>query len=234
MSDINIPCNERNALKAVDTDKLDKLIKQCLSEERPDALRSIQLECCGEYVASQLRSYEITLGAHCKAKTERKRAETAYSAHRAGGNLANAVRQMKSRLEMEEKEELLFYIEDQIMHPYQFSERITVTVSYRWRRTIEDKWVYGNITFSHDADLRPDYSMPLPSREPSAAKQKQDRQGKLYREWEHLKRLGLQSVNEYFRNGADGALIPELFQAKIDPYTRGLNNFSANFWLELP
>lgn len=234
MSEINIPRNERNALKAVDADKLDRLIKQCLSEERPDALRSIQLECCGEYVASQLRSYEVTLRAHCNAKTAKKRAETEYSARRAGDNLAHAVRQMKSRLEMEENEEQLFYIEDQIMHPSQFSEHISVIVSYRWRRTIEDEWVYGKITFFHDADLRPNFSMPLPSRKPSAAKQKQDRQDKLYREWEHLKRLGLQSVKEYFRNGADGTLIPQMFQAKINPYTRGLNNFSANFWLELP
>ncbi|WP_337264410.1 MULTISPECIES: hypothetical protein [unclassified Serratia (in: enterobacteria)] len=234
MSEINIPHNERDALKAVDTNILDQLIEQCLSEERPDALRCLRLECCGVYVASQLRMYEKTLGEYSKSKTAKKCAETKYSARLAGNDLAHAVQQMKSRVEKEEKEALLFCIEDQIMKPYHFNEHITVRVNYHWRQSTEDKWVYGKITFFHDVDLRPDYLIPLSNRKPSVAKQKLDRQDKLYREWEYLKILGLHSVKEYFRNGGDGALIPQMFQAKIDPFTRRLNNFSAEFWHKLP
>lgn len=85
------------------------------------------------------------------------------------------------------------------MPPHRFSERLTLRVSYRWRRAIEDDWTYGNITLSHDVDSRPDYTMPIPNRKPGAAKQEQDRQDKLYYEWEHLMRLALHSVREYFR-----------------------------------
>lgn len=229
MGEINISRGEQDALRAIDTDVLDRLIEQCLSEERPYALRVLRLEGCGLYVASRLREYEKALEEHCKAKSPKKRAETEYRVRRSGSDLVHAVQQMKHRVETEEKEGQLFYVEDQIMQPYRLSERITVRVSYRWRRAIEEEWVYGSITFSHDVDSRPDYTMPPPKRKPSAVKQEQDRQDRLYREWEHLTRLGLHSVREYFRGGGNGAAIPQTFQAKIDPYSRGLNNFSAQF-----
>jgi len=229
MGEINISRGEQDALRAVDTDVLDRLIEQCLSEERPYALRILRLEGCGLYVASRLREYEKALEEHCKAKAAKKRAETEYRVRRSGSDLAHAVQQMKHRVETEEKEGQLFYVEDQIMQPYRLSERITVRVSYRWRRAIEEEWVNGSITFSHDVDSRPDYTMPLPKRKPSAVKQEQDRQDRLYRECEHLTRLGLHSVREYFRACGNGAAIPQTFQAKVDPYSRRLDNFSAQF-----
>lgn len=231
MGEINIPGDEQDALKAIDTNVLDKLIEQCLYEERPDALRILRLESCGPYVASRFREYEKALAEYGKAKAAKKRAETEYRVRRSGGDLAHAVQQMKHQVETEEKEGLLFYVDDQIMPPYRFSERVTVRVSYRWRRTTEDEWVYGSVTFSHDVDSRPDYTMPLLKRKLSAAKRVQERQGKLYRDWEHLMKLGLHSVRDYFRGGGNGAEIPQSFQAKTDPYTRGLNNYSVQFWL---
>lgn len=62
-------------------------------------------------------------------------------------------------------------------------------------------------------------------------RQAQERQGALYREWEHLKSLALYSVRDFFRDGGNGAEIPKIFQATPDAYMRGLNNFSAKFWL---
>lgn len=230
MSEINVAPEEQHALKALDTAVLNKLIEQCLHEERPQALRSLRLESCGIYVASRLREYEKSLVDYCKARAAKKRSDTEYRVRRAGSNLAHAVQQMKQRMEAEEKERLLFYVQDQIMPPYSFSNRVIVRVSYRWRRTIEDEWVYDSITFSHDVDFRPDYTAP-PKRKPSAAKQEQDLQDKLYREWEHLMRLGLHSVRDYFRDGGNGAAIPQTFQAKTDPFTGGLNNYSTQFWL---
>lgn len=231
MSEINIPSDERDALKAIDTNVLNKLIEQCLYEERPSALRILRLESCGPYAASQLRAYEKALAEYSKAKAARKRAETEYRARRAGSYLAHAVQQMKHRVETEEKEGLLFYVDDQILPPHRFSEQVTVRVSYRWRRAIEDEWAYGSVTFSHEVDLRPDYTMPLPTRKLSAAKQEQERQGKLFGEWEHLMKLGLYSLRDYFKGGGDGSTIPQSFQAKTDSCSRGLNNFSAKFWL---
>ncbi|NHF68002.1 hypothetical protein [Xanthomonas hortorum] len=231
MGEINIPSDERDALKAIDNNVLNKLIEQCLHEERPTALRILRLESCGPYAAAQLRIYEKALAEHRKAKLAKKRAETEYRARCAGSNLAHAIQQMKHRVETEAKEGLLFYVDDQILPPYRFSEHVTVRVSYRWRRAIEDEWTYGSVTFSHEVDLRPDYTMPLPRRKLSAAKQEQERQDKLYREWEHLMKLGLYSLRDYFKGGGDGSKIPKSFQAKTDSYSRGLNNFSAKFWL---
>jgi len=44
-------------------------------------------------------------------------------------------------------------------------------------------------------------------------------------------KLGLYSLRDYFKGGGDGSKIPQSFQAKTDSYSRGLNNFSAKFWL---
>lgn len=231
MGEINISRDEQYSLKAIDADELDKLIEKCLDEKRPGFLRILRLENCGPYVASNLRAFERALGEYGIAKAAKKRAETENRARRAGSDLVEAVRQMKHRVETEEKEVLRFYVDDQIMPPYRFSEHLTVRVSYRWRPAIEDEWISARITFTHDVDSRPDYSKPLLKRKPSAGKQDQDRQDELYREWEHLMRLGVQSVREYFREGGNGAAIPQTFQAKTDSYTCGLNNFSAQFWL---
>lgn len=234
VGEINIPREERDALKAIDTDVLNTLIEQSLEERHPSALRALRLESCGLYAASQFRAFEKALATYGAAKAAKKLAETEFRARRAGSDLAHAVQQMKRRVEEEERESQLFYIDDLIMPPHRFSEHLTVRVDYRWRPMIEDKWQYGNITFTHDVDLRPDYTMPLPKRKPGAIKQERERQEKLYREWEHLRQLGVYSVREFFREGGNAAAIPETFQAKADSYTRGLNNFSARFWLVRP
>ncbi|WP_429182785.1 hypothetical protein [Aeromonas rivipollensis] len=230
MSEINIPLHERDALKAVDAGMLDNLIKQCLEDERLDALRILQLECCGPYVSSHFHQYEKALAEYRNAKAAKKRTDMEYHARRAGSDLAYAVQQMKRRVETEESEEQFFCIDDRIMEPYRFSERMTVRVNYQWRKTLEDEWTYGSITFSHHAKLQPDYTMPRPSRKPSAAKLEQEKQEKLFRTWEHLKSLGLQSVKQYFKEGGDGAGVPQEFQAITDSYSRGLNNYSTDFW----
>lgn len=231
MGEINISGEVQDALNAIDTEVLDKLIEQCLHEERPDVLRILRLESCGAYVAAQFREYVRTLAEYGNAKAAKKRTETKFRVRHVGRNLAHAVQEMKHRVKTEEEEGCLFYVDDQIMPPCRFSERVTVRVSYRWRRTIEDELAGGSITFLHDVDLRPDHTMSLPKRKLSATKQEQERQSKLYHEWKHLMELGLCSVRDYFREGGNGTTIPQSFQAKTDSYTRGLNNYSARFWL---
>lgn len=230
MGELNMPRDEQDAVRAVNTDVLDKLIDRCVYEERPGALHPLRLASCGPYVASRLRAFEQALAEYGKAKVAKKLAETKDCVLRAGSDLAHAVQQMKERVEAEEKEGLLFHVDDQIISPYRFSEKLTVRVSYRWRQAIEDDWTYGSITFSYDSASRPDSALPPPKRKPSATKLDQERQEKLYRVWEHLKSLALYSVREYFRNGGDGKTIPPTFQAKTDPYSLGLNNYSAQFW----
>lgn len=231
MSELNLPRYERDAIKEIDTEMLDKLIEQSLYDERPDALRDIGVGRCGLYVASRLRMYEQALAEYRNAKAAKKRSDMESRARRAGGDLAAAVQQMKHRVEMEEHDEQFFRIDDMIIPPHNFSERMTIRVNYHWRKTLDDEWVYGCIAFSHRAKLQPDYSMARPVRKPSAAKLEQKRQDQLFSEWEHLKRLALQSVQQYLKDGGDGAAIPETFQVVTDQHNGVLNNFSARFWL---
>lgn len=231
MSEINIPRAEQEALRAVQHDVLNQVIDQCLREERSSALRPLRLDNCGPYVASQVCVFEKALDTYGRAKAEKKRAETRYDALSAGRDLVNAVLLMKQRMTMEEEEGQRFHVDDLIMPPHRFGERMSVRVSYQWRLSAADPWAYGDITIFHDVDMRPDYTLPPPKRKPSVARQVQERQGALYREWEHLKSLALHSVTDFFRNGGNGAEIQKVFQVKPDAHTRGLNNFSAKFWL---
>ncbi len=232
MGEINVPQREREAIKAVDVDRLHELVDQCFRDERPFALRQAQLEGCGLYIVTKLRTYEQSLAAHGAAKAAKKREMTAYTARRDGSDLVYAVQAMKQRVKTEEEEDQLFHVDDLLSPPALVSEKLRVRVGYRWRRAVDDDWAYGAITFIHDVDMRPDYSIPQPTRKPSQAKQAELRREKLYREWEYLAMLGLGAVKQYFREGGVGAAIPDTFQAKLDQHSRHLNNHSANFWLD--
>lgn len=234
MGEINIPRDQQNALKAIDTNDLDRLVDQAIREERSGDLHGLPLTSCGPYISTKLRYFEQALAKHRVAKASRKRAETENALRRAGSDLSFAVGAMKRRMETEQKEGELFYVDDQIMPPHRFGERLSVRVGYRWRRVVDDEWTFGSITFVHNVDLRPDHTIQVPKRKPSAAKQEQDRQTKLYQTWEHLMRGALYSVRDYFKEGGDGDKIPETFQATVDSYSRGLNNYSTQFWRQQP
>jgi hypothetical protein len=234
MGEINIPHDQQNALAAIDTNELDRLIDQAVDREQLGDLHRLRLTSCGPYIARKLHYFEQAMTEHRQAKAPGKRARTADALRRAGHDLSFAVDAMKRRMETEQKEGQLFYVDDHIMPPYHFDKRLSVRVSYRWRRTVDDAWTLGSITFVHDVDLRPDYMSSVPKRKPSAAKQEQDRQARLYQTWEHLMRGALYSVRDHFRDGGDGETIPESFQATVDPHSRDLNNYSTQFWRQQP
>lgn len=234
MVELNLSVDQQAAIGAIDADVMHRLVGQCLDDRSIASLRSLPLERCGPYVWAKLRAFEQALADDRAAKAPNKQAEAAAHARRAGGALSDALGQMRHRLEVEQREAQRFHVEDQILPPSQFDEDLSVRISYRWRPAIDAEWVYGGITFVHQVDTRPDYAQPLPKRKPSARQQERDRQDRLYREWEHLMRLGLQSMREFFRSGGDAAAIPATFRAQPDARSRGLNNFSANFWLARP
>lgn len=234
MGEINIPRDQQVAIAAIDASELDRLIEQAIREERSGDLHRLPLGNCGSYIATKLHSFDRALAKHREAKVPRKRAETGDALRRAGRDLSFAVGTMKQRMETEQKEGQLFSIDDQIIPPHRFSKHLSVRVSYRWRRTVDDEWSFGHITFVHDVDLRPDYTSPVPKRKPSAAKQEQDLQDRLCQTWEHLMRGALYSLRDYFRDGGDGDRIPETFQATVDSHSRGLNNYSTQFWRQQP
>jgi hypothetical protein len=232
MGELNLSQSEHEALDAIDTGLLTRLIEQCLREVRPDALGVLSLGRCGLYISKTLQNFRQALLVYAEAKAPHKRAEMERRARLAGDNLRAAIQYMKHRAETEQNEAQLFKVDDMIVPPLRYSQPVFVRVSFQWRKAIDDQWQYGSITFSHTVHLQPDYSLPAPKRKPSAAAQEQERQDKLCLNWEHLKSLGLQSVQEYFRKGGDGVSIPSTFEARPDTYTRELNNYSAQFWPE--
>lgn len=234
MGELYISQHVKTAVRAIDVRELERLVEQALWEQRATALYDLHLPNCGPYVAERLRRFERELAAFAKAKAAKKREETRGRAWSAGSDLRWAIREVLQRIEEEEKETQLCRVDDLISPPYRLRERIDVRVGYQWRRTVDDEWSYGSITFVHDVDMRPDYTIPAPKRKPSAAKQEQDRQETLYRHWEQLTRLALHSVREYLKSGGDGNAIPETFQAKPDAHSRWLNNFSCDFWRDRP
>jgi hypothetical protein len=234
MGEINIPRDQQTAITAIDARELDRLIDQAIREERSGELHRLPLAACGSHIGTKLHSFDRALAKHREAKAPRKRAETGDALRRAGHDLSFAVGTMKQRLETEQKDAQLFIVDDQIVPPYRFTTQMSVRVSYRWRRTIEDEWQWGSITFVHHHDPRPNYAVPAPTRKPSAAKQEQELQNRLYQTWEHLMRGALYSVRDYFRDGGDGAKIPETFQVTVDSYSRDLNNYSTQFWRQQP
>lgn len=234
MGEINIPRDQQTAITAIDARELDRLIDQAIREERSGELHRLPLAACGSHIGTKLHSFDRALAKHREAKAPRKRAETGDALRRAGHDLSFAVGAMKQRLETEQKDAQLFIVDDQIVPPYRFTTQMSVRVGYRWRRTIEDEWQWGSITFVHHHDPRPNYAVPVSTRKPSAAKQEQELQNRLYQTWEHLMRGALYSVRDYFRDGGDGAKIPETFQVTVDSYSRDLNNYSTQFWRQQP
>lgn len=229
MSEISIPRGEREALKALDRSELHRLIGRAMEEERSGALHPLGLERCGPYVSNTLRKFETALADHRKAKAAKKRVETGSDARRIGSDLESAVWQMQARLETEEKDEQLFVIEGPIVHPRTLAEGMSIRVSFRWRQAVEKEWSHGSITVTHEVDGRRAYP-PTSTHKRSAAERERERQDELYRIWKHLLDLTLCSVRDHFRAGRDGCEIPSTFRAIPDNHSRGLNNFSVDFW----
>lgn len=234
MGEIYIPRDQQTALAAIDSSELDKLIEQAIREERSGDLHRLGLANCGPYVAGKYQSFYEALAKHRDAKSSRKREQTGDTLRRAARDVTFAVRAMKQRMETEAKDSEFFVIDDQIMQPFHFSKHMSVRVHYRWRRSIDDDWSHGSITFVHDVDPRPDYTTPPPKRKPSATKREEELQYRLYQIWEHLMRGALYSVRDYFRDGGDGDKIPETFKVTVDSYSRDLNNYSTQFWRQQP
>jgi hypothetical protein len=232
MSGLYVYPSEADALKAIDLRELEKLVDEAIWQSRSGELHPLRLASCGEYVSGRLYRLDQAILAHNKAKAAKKRAETLADVRRAGRDLVYAVCEMKDRLEREERERTLFEIDDVVYTPRTFTPRLEVRIGYRWREAVDENWTHGAITFQHEVDLRPDYTLPTPKRKPPRWKQEEELQDRLYRTWDHLRSSALHSVREYLKSGRDRTKIPETFRATTDSHSRGLNNYSTQFWRE--
>ncbi|MGR9206326.1 hypothetical protein ACU8OG_20690 [Rhizobium leguminosarum] len=232
MTEINISDSEKSALKAIDRRELDNLIDQAVREVQLGTLSRLPLSSCGTYVATKLTYFGKALKALSEAKSAKNIENKRDSAVRAGRDLSFAFSSMKCRMETEEQEGERFYVDENILWPSHFGKNLVVRVSFRWRRTVNDEWTFGKITFRHEVQPHPVYASPRPKRKLSAWKQAEEQQNELGSTWEHFMRDALYSVRDFFREGGDGNKIPETFQAVPDPRTGMLNNFSLKFWRE--
>lgn len=229
MGEINLPREEQEALAALDLAEIDRLIDRAVQYESSAGLDQA-LWRCGPFVAQKLRYFDKALDAHRKAKAAKKREQTAYDLRKEASELKWAIGAMRDRMEIERRNGEIFYVDDQIFRPQTFTPAMRIRVAYRWRRSIEDNWSHGAITFRHQVDTRPNYLLPQPPRKLSPAKQREALQESLAIDWQHLMRLSLWSVRDYFLAGHDGSEIPETFDVIPDSYSRGLNNHSCDFW----
>lgn len=230
MSEINLPPRQQECIKAVDTERLQKLVSQCLYNEDSTALRGLRLESCGDYVAAQFRIFERALANYGMAKSVKKRTETEQDALRAGSALVAAVEDMQGRVETEETEGQLFFVDDDVMQPFGSSNNLSVSVRFRWRALVTDPWNYGDIKFTHRSEPVPSYLSHQPKRKGGSSALAMERQRELDREWDYLRRQALHSVKDFFKQGGNGDDVPATFQAKVSPHGGGLNNHSLRFW----
>jgi hypothetical protein len=229
MGEINLSHREKDALKAIDGRELEQAIKRALEAESATELRRLRLEDCGLFVASKLNSFETDLRRLREAKSDRKVEEALWSAKRSGTALSYAFAAMVDRMKTEERFDELFHVDDDNFRPYHHHPSFDIRFSFRWRKTVEDAWTYGAITFSHTYKPRPQYGASVPKRQPSAAKRQAALQEYIGREWERLYGTALCTVRDFFQAGGDGSSIPETFRAVTD--SQGyLNNFSARWW----
>lgn len=233
MGAFNIPADEQEALLAIERGQLSTLIEQAIQKEQSIDLRRY-LARCGSFVSGHLHSFEQALDRHRQAKAAYKREQTASDLRCAGYKLSSAVEAMQRRVEEEREDGKLFFVDDHIWPPHRFDKALSVRVSYRWRRTVDDPWTDGSIIFNHQVELRPNYAIPAPRRKPSKAKQEQDLQNTLYQTWEYLMRGACDSVWEFLKAGGDGAQIPKTFTATVNAHSRDLNNYSTQFWRDQP
>lgn len=227
--EINLPDDQRTAIAAIDTRKLDELLDQAIQDERSGDLHSLHLADCGTHIATRFHSFQRALSKYREARSPRKRDETGNYLQRVRRDLTFAVEAMQRRVEEEKKDDQYFHVQGEFAPPYSFSKQLSARVSYRWRKTVNDEWTHGSITFVHDMDLTPRYSQARPKRKPSAAKQQQELQKQLSDTWEHLMQGALYSVRDYFKQGGEASSIPETFQAKVGG-SGFLDNYSTVFW----
>lgn len=233
MGEINLSIRDKDALKGIDPSELDRAIDRAVDGESLAELHRLRLADCGPFVSSKLNAFESAIRKYRDAKSSRKVTETHQAALRAGSNLSYAFAAMVDRMKAEERFDELFHVDDTYLHPYRFHADMSVTVSFRWRKIVEDAWTHGTITFTHVFRSRPSYGVPAPNRKPSAAKQAEALQEEMSREWDHLRRTALYTVGDFFQDGRDGSTIPKTFKAVTD--SRGhLNNLSAQWWPEKP
>lgn len=231
MSEINLTNRQIDALKAVDEQELSRLIDDAVQQERLGlSLSRLPLSDCGVYVGTHVRFFEDSLKRYREAKSAKKRAQTESDALRAGSDLLFAFQQMKRRMETEEGNRRLFFVDDHIIWPSHFTKDLSVTVAYRFRKATTDQWTSGRITFHYQFVPAVRFSTAQPNRRKSAAKQAEILQNDLSSAWQHLMKSALYTVRNYFLDGGDGNNIPDSFRAITDNNGQ-LDNFSLRFWL---
>jgi len=230
MGIINLTDREQTSIKAIDDGELIKAIDRSVREESSSPLYGLSLSSCGDHISHMFRAFEQAVASYQKAKLGKKHEGAHLWLIRAGSDLRDAIRRMKDRVDVENKERELFYVDDNIHWPLHFSKTLVVTIPYQWRKAVEDEWKHGSITFHHEVIPDNQLSGSHSRQKTSAKKRELLLQAELSSTRQNLLLMTLCSVRDYFRSGRDGSKIPKDFRIRTDPHSGSLNNRSAEFW----
>jgi hypothetical protein len=107
MGEINTPRSEQEAIAAIETKELYRLVER--SKQIGHATELLQyLGNCGPYVLQSLSAFERALDRDRQAKSARKREQTQYDLYRAASDVTHAVDGMKRRIEEKLQDRELF------------------------------------------------------------------------------------------------------------------------------
>lgn len=226
MGDLNTSDHVMKTIRNVDPHALDTALEDCLAHRRCSGLTGFGLANCGEHVASELRSFESAVNALSLAKSARKIDQTGQLARRAASSLSSALRNAQTAIAGEELQRELFYIDDEIRPPFRLDEEMSVFLTFQCRASATDPWDHGHIEFTHQ---RRALKVNAPSARRGAA-QRRLRDDALFREWDHLRKLSLWSLREFFRKGGAARDVPKRFAVRVQGYERSLYNGSEKFW----
>lgn len=226
---INLPASEMNAIDTLDEGALMDAIDEDQNTCSSTAIRQMQLYRLGAYVQAAERRFDRALTNLRTARSAAKVTSANEDVLRAGWNLATTVRQMKDRAKQERADGERFRIDDHVREPFKFRPKMDVSVSYRWRDTNDGDWSRGQITFHHHYSPLPQSEALLDRRKRTKRQREDDEQEELRRTWCHMRDFALFGVRDFFREGGDGADIPQTFKVNVDKTGR-LNNFSMDLW----
>lgn len=152
MIELYVPDNEAYALTDLDTRRVRSIVDDAIEQQRLPIADKIGLTACGMCVSRETSYFERSLNDYRSARAKSKIAETRLRAQQAGRTLVSVFEERKGRLENEQQERQRFEVNCVHRTPALFNKELTVTIRFQWRKSDDDRWNPGNITFRYDAE----------------------------------------------------------------------------------
>ena len=218
------------AVRNIDEDLISDIIDKAITYEDNSKLRDINLEDCGSFLNGKLMWLERAIQGLKEAKSPKKKKEKEDFARSIEREISYGIRSVKSQAEDLANDLERFEVDEPYFDPPILNNFLKVKVRFRWRKSIEEPFSEGSITFLHKYTDNPPVFRRSMSKRFRSSKKERDFQQDLSSCWERMQRCGIDSLKEFFRNGGEPKDVPEVFTMRVCDYTGSLNNHSAKFW----